>query len=127
MGKEFQPITTIFLCAALALACMSVMQSTPLAQDDLLVRLGEEFVLGENQGAKVEGTGFAVKILKFFNSPCPPNVECFWSGIGIKFEYQYDGQVRRGINLVKAFGYRTTIVRSDYESHAVLMITRDQD
>jgi len=127
MHKDLQAITTIFLCAALAFACMSSMQATGLSQDDLFVKLEEEFVLGENQGAKLGGTGFAIKILRFFNSPCPPDVDCFWSGIGIQFEYRYDGEVKSGINLVKAFGYRTTIVRSDYESHAVLRITKDQD
>jgi len=101
------------------------MKSTGL-QNDSSVRLGEEFILKENQGVTVEGTGFELKILKFFNNPCPPNVECFWSGVGVEFEYRYDGQVKRGINLVRAFGYRTTIVRSDYGSYAVLRITRDQ-
>jgi hypothetical protein len=123
--KELQAITTIFLCAALAFACISSMEATGLSQDDLFVKLEEEFVLGENQGAKLGGTGFAIKILRFFNSP--PDVECFWSGIGIQFEYRYESEVKSGINLVKAFGYRTTIVRSDYESHAVLRITKDQD
>ncbi len=127
MYKELQAIATIFLCTSLALACMSSKGSTGLSHDDLFVKLGEEFVLGENQGAKLEGTGFGIRILKFFNNPCPPNVECFWSGIGIQFEYRYDGEVKSGINLVKAFGYRTTIVQSDYKSHAVLRITKDQD
>jgi len=95
-------------------------------QNDSSVRLGEEFTLKESQRIMLEGTGFELQILRFFNNPCPPNVECVWSGVGIEFEYMYRGQVKRGINLVRAFGYRTTIIRSDYESYAVLRITRDQ-
>jgi hypothetical protein len=103
------------------------MKSTGFSQNYSSIKLGVEFMLKENQGGRLEGTGFELKILRFFNSPCPPHVECVWSGIGIEFEYRYDGQVKRGINLVKAFGYKTIIIRSDYESHAVLRIERDQD
>ncbi len=101
------------------------MKSTGFSQDYSSVRLGDEFMLKENQGVRLENTGFEVKILRFFNSPCPPHVECVWSGIGIEFEYRYEGQVKRGINLAKAFGYKTIIIRSDYESYAVLRIERD--
>ena len=127
MTKEFQTIVSIFLCSFFTFACMSSMEATFFSHEYFLVRLGEEFVLSQNQDAKLEGAGFSVKILRFFNNPCPPNVDCFWSGIGIQFEYGYDGEVKRGINLVKAFGYKTTIIRSDYESYAVLMITKGQD
>jgi hypothetical protein len=103
------------------------MKPTGFSQNYSSVRLGDEFMLKENQGVRLEGTGFELKIVRFFNSPCPPDVECVWSGIGIAFEYRYDGQVKRGINLVKAFGYKTIIVRSDYESYAALRIERDQN
>jgi len=103
------------------------MKLTGFSQGYSSVRLGDEFMLKENQGVRLKDTGFELKILRFFNSPCPPHVECVWSGVGIEFEYRYDGQVRRGINLAKAFGYKTIIVRSDYESYAVLRIERDQD
>jgi hypothetical protein len=106
---------------------MCPMKSPGFSQDYSSVGLGDEFILRENQGLRLEGTGFELKIRRFFNTPCPPNVECTWSGIGIEFEYRYNGQVRRGINLVKAFGYKTTIIRSDYTSYAVLRIERDQD
>ena len=84
-------------------------------------------MLNESQRVRLEGTGLELRIVRFFNSPCPPDVECVWSGIGIEFEYRYNGRVKRGINLVKAFGYKTIIIRSDYESYAVLRIERDQD
>ena len=125
--KGFQAITMVFLITSLALACRHSVNSTRSSQRYVSARLGEEVTLVENQGVILEGTGLKLKILKFFNTPCPPNVECPWSGIGIEFEYAFNGQVRRGINLVKAFGYRTTVIRSDYETYAVLRITRDQE
>ena len=122
---QFQEITSISLSIFLLFACMNPIKSLS-PQNDSSVRLGEEFTLKESQRITLEGTGFELQILRFFNNPCPPNVECVWSGVGIEFEYKYRGQVKRGINLVRAFGYKTTIIRSDYESYAVLMITRDQ-
>jgi hypothetical protein len=103
------------------------MKSTGISQGYSSIKLGDEFILKENQKVRLEGTGFELKVVRFFNSPCPPDVECVWSGIGIEFEYRCDGQVKRGVNLVKALGYRTIIIRSDYESYAVLRIERDQD
>lgn len=94
---------------------------------EVIISLGEEFVLRKGQKAVLAGTGFELEILRFYNQPCPPNVKCIWSGIGIEFEYRYNGQMKRGINLVKAFGYRTDVVRSDYESYAMLRVTGDKD
>ncbi len=127
MDGQFRGITAIFLCTFLILGCMHSMKTTGFSQDYSSIKLGDEFTLKEDQRARLEGTGFELKIVRFFNSPCPPDVECVWSGVGIAFEYRYNGQVKRGINLVKAFGYRTIIIRSDYESYAVLRIERDQD
>ena len=125
--KGFQAVTMVFLITSLALACRHSVNSTGNSPSYLSVRLGEEVTLKENQGVMLEDTGLKLKILKFFNTPCPPNVECPWSGIGIEFEYSFNGQRRRGINLIKAFGYRTHVIRSDYETYAVLRITRDQE
>jgi hypothetical protein len=105
--------------------CGNALKSPGVIQNVPSVELGEEFMLKQNQGVKLQGTGFGIKILRFFDKPCPPHVDCVWSGVGIELEYSNDGQVRRGINLLKAFGYRTAIIRSDYESYAVLMIMRD--
>ena len=91
----------------------------------VIISLGEEFVLRKGQKAVLAGTGFELEILRFYNQPCPPNVKCIWSGIGIEFEYRNNSQVARGINLVRAFGFVTTIIKSDYESYAILKMTRD--
>ncbi len=121
-----------FIFFALALAtfmftCTNAMQTRSSSLERFYVEEGESFELKKGQIVGLKGTGFELEILRFFNQPCPPNVKCVWSGVGIEFEYRSNGQSVRGINLVKAFGYKTTIVRSDYESFAVLKITQDLD
>jgi len=103
------------------------MRADPPSANYFSVELGQEFELKKGQRAVVAGIGFELTILNFFNQPCPPGAKCFWSGIGIEFEYRYNGQMRRGINLAKAFGYTTRIIRSDYESYAILTVTQDKD
>ena len=97
------------------------------SQNNDVFKLGEEFILEQNQKARLQDSSFVIGILRFFNDPCPPNVKCVWSGVGIEFEYRFKGEVRRGINLLKAFGYRCSVIRSDYESYAVIQISFDQD
>ena len=107
--------------------CISGMEIESSSPEYFYVDEGESFVLKKGQIVGLKGTGFELEILRFFNHPCPPNVKCFWSGVGIEFEYRYDGQTKRGINLVRAFGYQTSIIASDYESYAVLKITKETD
>ena len=103
------------------------MKIEAFSQNHFFVELGEEFELKKNQRVELVRTGFELEIRRFFNQPCPPNVKCVWSGIGIDFEYRYNGQLKRGINLVKAFGYKISIIKSDYESYAILKIMQDKD
>ncbi len=102
------------------------MRADPHSVSYFSVELGQEFELKKGQRAGVAGTGFELAILKFFNQPCPPGVKCVWSGVGIEFEYRYNGQLKKGINLVQAFGYQTDVIRSDYESYAILRITQEK-
>ena len=125
--KQAHVQIAILLFTFLVLACTKSMRADPSSPDHLSVELGQEFELKKGQRAGVAGTGFELTILNFFNSPCPPGVQCVWSGIGIEFEYRYNGQLKRGINLVKAFGYQTDVIRSDYESYAILRVTQDKD
>jgi hypothetical protein len=117
----------ILLCTFLILACTKSMRADPSSRNYISVELGQEFELKKGQIAELAGTGFELSMLNFFNQPCPPGVKCFWSGIGIEFEYRYNGQLKRGINLVQAFGYRTDVIRSDYESFAILRVTQEKD
>jgi hypothetical protein len=89
----------------LMLACAKPTNIQSLSQNHLFIKLGKEFELKKGQRA---------------------NVKCIWSGIGIEFEYRYDEQVIKGINLVKAFGHETSVIKSDYESYAILKIMKDE-
>jgi hypothetical protein len=99
-------------------------EATPMNR--ISVGLGEEFTLHRGETAELKGSCLEFEIKRFFNQPCPPNVRCVWSGIGIEFEYRCKDQVQKGINLAKAFGYRMTILRSDYETYAILRVTKDE-
>ena len=125
--KQAHAHIAILLCTFLILACTKSMKVDPPSANYFSVELGQEFELKKGQRAEVAGTGFELTILNFFNQPCPPGAQCFWSGIGIEFEYRYSGQIKRGINLAKAFRYTTDIIRSDYESYAILRVTEDKD
>jgi hypothetical protein len=103
------------------------MRADPPSLDHPSVEVGEEFELKKGQRARITGTGLELAILNFFNQPCPPGAKCIWSGIGIEFEYRYNGQLKRGINLVRAFGFQTDVIRSDYESYVILRVTQERD
>lgn len=92
----------------------------------LRVISGEAFTLRRGQTAILSGEGLRITILEFYNSPCPENVTCIWSGVGIGFQYTLNGQTRKGVNLVQAFGFQTTILDTDHETYARLKITRIQ-
>jgi len=100
-----------------------VLTSTPDG-DLLTVPLGQQFTLKKNQFVKIANTGLEIGIIEFYNSPCPKGVQCFWSGVGIGFEYRFNGEVQNGIDLVQAFGYQTTIVKTDHETYANLVVKK---
>ncbi|GEM_PF-2531957 len=94
--------------------------------DNMSVALGEKFTLKKNQSAKIGNTGLEITITEFYNSPCPPKAQCFWSGVGIDFEYHFNGEVKKGIDLVQAFGYQTKIVATDHTTYATLIVQKIQ-
>lgn len=117
----------IFCLTLFLLACTKSMKIEAFSQNHFFVELGEEFELKKNQRVELVRTGFELEIRRFFNQPCPPNIKCVWSGIGIDFAYKYNGHLKSGINLLKAFGYKISIIKSDYESYAILKIMQDKD
>jgi hypothetical protein len=127
MARKIQPIIIIFFFILFSVGSTKSVRSEIPPPNRFLVGLGEEFQLKKGQRVGLKETEFELEILAFFNHPCPPNVKCVWSGIGIEFEYRCDGQLKKGINLVKVFGYQITVVGSDYESYAVLKITRNNE
>jgi len=90
----------------------------------ITVSLGQQFTLKKDWVAKIADTGLEVEITAFFNSPCPAKVQCVWSGVGIGFEYRFNGEVQKGIDLVQAFGYQTTIIKTDHEIYADLVVEK---
>lgn len=98
--------------------------TTNSSSNTIMVSLGKEFTLKKNQVAKIGSTGLEVKIAEFYNSPCPAGGQCFWSGVGIGFEYHFNGEVQKGINLVQAFGYQTKIVMTDHKTYATLSVEK---
>ena len=124
-GVKSQRFLLIIATTSLLGVCLFTSLSEADQLKEFSVELGEDFRIAKGERAEVRETGFQLQILNFFNSPCPPNVKCFWSGVGIDFEYRHEGLTMKGVNLVEAFGYKVTVIASDYESYAVLKITRD--
>ncbi len=61
----------------------------------------------------------------FIYSPCPEGAVCIWSGLGVGMEYRLDGQVKTGMNLVEAFGYRAEILQTDYKTYAKIKVVKE--
>lgn len=95
-------------------------------EESQIVSLDEEFKLQEGQSAVLTSDkDYRIKITGFINSGCPEGAQCIWSGIGIAFEHTYNGEVIKGINQFRAFGYRTTLLGTDYKTYAKLKIIKD--
>ena len=94
--------------------------------DPITISLGKEFTLSKNQVAKIADTGLEIKIIQFYNSPCPKGAQCIWSGIGVALEYRLNGEVQTGIDLAQAFGYQAKIVKTDYETYAILIVDKEK-
>ncbi len=92
----------------------------------LQVLLGEEFILHENQTAIIESEDIEIKIVKFYNLPCPKNASCFFASPYIEFETNYKGDIKRAYNNIglKFLGYQTIIIDSDYKTYAKLQINK---
>lgn len=102
-----------------------ILSPTPAAgSKEKIVSLGQQFTLKIGQVAKVTNTGLEIEITAFYNNPCPAGMECLWSGVGIGFEYRLNGQAQKGIDLAQAFGYQTTIVKTDHETYANLIVEK---
>lgn len=85
--------------------------------------LGDSFTLGEGQVAGIGNTGLQVRIMQFYNDPCGgEGITCVWSGVGIAIDYRFNGEIQSGIDLVKAFGFQTTIIETDHETFATFVV-----
>lgn len=112
-------ICTVFLffgfCMADVFACSDALR---------IVMPGDIFILRKGEAVQISQAGPEIKIDWFYNSPCPTDVQCIWSGVGIVFEWTYKNEIRKGVNLTQAFGYRVEILETDYESYAKLVFEK---
>lgn len=131
--KQEIRIITMFLILGVFVSCnriprdstepiVTINQETEPEYKTKIISIDKIFELGEDEVAVLENQNFSVRISKFHNSPCPPDVNCVWSGVGLALVYNSKGEEKKGINLVKAFGYRMTIVETDHETFAKLKI-----
>jgi len=95
-----------------------------LGPDNQTVELGNEFTLGLGQVATVYQGGLKVKVVHFYNNPCKPGVQCFWSGQGVELQYTSGNEVKTGIDITEAYGYKITIKKTDYETYVVLVVEK---
>ena len=120
--KRFANIVFVVLVVILA---GTVGCSAPVPENNTVsVSLGQHFTLKKWQVAKIANTGLEVEIVAFFNSPCPAGAQCFWSGVGVAIECRLNGQVQKGFDRVRAFGYQTTVVNTDHETYANLVVEK---
>lgn len=89
---------------------------------DQFIELGAEFTLHKNESAVVQNIGYKITVTNFFNSPCPDGSQCLWSGVGVTLKHSLKGEVKEGIDMTEAFGYKTTIIDTDHETYAKLRI-----
>lgn len=85
--------------------------------------LGKEFNLKKGETVNLTDADFQIGIDEFYQTNCPVD-KCYWSGIGILFEYHANGKVEKGINLMKAFGYEAKIVGTDYKTYVTLLVEK---
>ncbi len=98
--------------------------NTPQSNKTQYVQLDNSFILNKNQKAVISEENLEVKITHFVNSPCPKGSQCVWSGLGITFEYSYNGKTESGLNLTQAFGYEVKVIDTDYETFAKIKVNK---
>lgn len=123
--KRLALLSLILGVLSMSALVLSGCTSPPAMNETLHVALGEEFTLHENQSAIIEPDGLEVRITDFIYSPCPQGAVCVWSGLGVGMEYELGTQVKTGMNLAQAFGYRTEIIETDYKTYAKLKVVKE--
>ncbi len=96
--------------------------NNPTKVDLINVILDETFILGLGQTAKLASSDYQISINNFINSPCPKGAQCLWSGQGINWQHSFKGENKSGLNLLQAFGYKITLIDTDYQTFAKLKI-----
>lgn len=92
--------------------------------------LGEEFTLTLNQTAAIDES-LQLTVTEFINSPCPPNANCVWIGVGVGATLEFNGQTETtmysnvGGAHATPFGFTVTITKTDFETAATFKVERE--
>lgn len=118
-------VLSFFLIIVLISGSCSVFYRQEKTKNDQVIEafLDSSFVLHEGQSAFFRKENLSLKILKFYNSPCPKGANCIWSGVGVEMECIRNRDTIRGIDLNSAFGYRIHILETDHEKFVKLKMT----
>jgi len=91
---------------------------------------GQEERIAKGQSLRLENTDFVISVSEFSNNACPVDVQCVWSGVGIFFDYFYDGsnesttlEYRDDMEVqtvLEMGGHKVQLVDTDLQTHATL-------
>ncbi len=93
---------------------------------DAMTDSGGVFTLHENETATVGD--FNATVENFIYSPCPDDVTCVWSGIGIEFRFSTVNEsekrlVEQGTDEINIYNHTVIILDSDYQTFVELNIS----
>lgn len=102
------------------------------------ISLGQEFILHQNQSAKVKNEDYAIRLIDFYSVRCPEktDIKCELAFLDeITFEHAHNGIVIKEMvrttspkekMVAKAFGYQTIVLDTDPNNYTKLRIERNQ-
>jgi len=107
-------------------------QVTQSEDAEFEIQLGARFQIGVNQTAfnlpDFDRKGsLSLKVVEFYNNPCPSDAQCFWSGLDVYYEFteiSADGTVAiytHPGNINDAH-YQVSMVESDYKTKATFIV-----
>lgn len=110
-------------CAVGLFLFLILVHNAKISNNPLYVDLGQEFTLREGGTATVDSV-LGVRVLKFIYAPCTDGAQCVWSGLGVDFEYAFQGETTHGVNLSQAFGYQLRVVDTNYQTYAKVSVSK---
>lgn len=122
----------IIFALILFLAASCAKQSSdvkPVVTENLNKVLGQEFRLSENQTAVFDEPGVSIKLVGFYNQPCPQGLQCVWSGLDVYYELNVNGKKyihNKTGDKIGDFPFVVEIINSDYKSYAVVKVSKKE-
>jgi len=95
-------------------------------EKEIIVDLGKEFTLVENQSAIIKELNVSLKIKYFVYSPCPEGVNCIWSGLEVGYELTVDGRTYDShlSSLPPESPYEVFVKDTDFQTYATFIIDK---